>query len=120
RLDLAVGEGGTDQADAAGYVVPDAARRDDAPLVGGGRGHAADAEAVAPVDVGHRQAGMLDAGQERHVGDLLGRLVLLELLHEAVVGEDETIHAHAGLVALGDPPAAVIDALERAVIGVLW
>ncbi len=89
------------------------------PFVGIGRADAADAEAVAPVNVGHRQAGVLNAGQEGDVGDLLRRLVLLDQRHQLFVGVDQAIDAHARLVGLGDPPAAVVDLLQRAAVGIL-
>ena len=60
RLDLAVEEVDAHQADAAVDVVADAAGRNDAAFVRIGGADAADAEAVAPVDVRHGQAG--DAG----------------------------------------------------------
>src|SRR5262249_45341856 len=62
----------------------------------------------------------LDAGQESDVGNLFGGLVLLDRFQQPLVAEDETVDLHAGLVALGDAPAAVVHAFERAVIGVLW
>src|SRR5262249_347485 len=87
-------------------------------LVRVSRAHPADAEAVAPVDVGHGQAGVLDAGQERHLGHLLGRLGLLDLLQQALVREDQAVHAHALLVTFRDAPAALVHLLQRAVVGV--
>ena len=82
-LDVAPRQVGAQQPHAAVDVVADAAGRDHAPFLGVGRGHSADAEAITPVDVGHGQAGLLDAGQGRHVDDLLGPLVLLDLLDQA-------------------------------------
>ena len=82
RLDFTIEEVRLHQADAAIDVVADAAGGNDAALVGIGGADAADAEAIAPVDVGHGQAGVLDAGQERDIGDLLGGLIVLELLQQ--------------------------------------
>src|SRR5207244_10026503 len=53
-LDLAVREARAHEADSAVDVVADAARTDDAAFCWIGRADAADAEAVAPVNVGHR------------------------------------------------------------------
>ena len=60
---------------AAVDVVAHAPRRDHAAGGRVGAAHATNAKAVAPVDVGHRQAGGLDARQEGDVGHLLGRPV---------------------------------------------
>ena len=60
---------------AAVDVVAHATGRDDAADRRIGSANAADAEAIAPVDVGHCQARRLDARQERDVGHLLGRPV---------------------------------------------
>ena len=63
-----------EQAHAAVDVVADAARRDDA-VRELGRRDAADREAVALVDVGHRQRRLDDPRQRRHVLQLLERAV---------------------------------------------
>jgi hypothetical protein len=114
-FDFAIVEVGTHEANAAVDVVADAPRRDDASFIGIGGADAADAEAVAPVDIGHGEAGVLDAGQKRDVGNLLGGLIELELFKQPLVGEDEAVHAHAGLVALRNAVAARIDFFERTV-----
>ncbi len=92
------------QTDTAVDVIADTAGGDDAAFLRISRRHAADAEAVAPVDIGHGQAGLLNAGQGGHVGDLLGPLVALDLLDELIVGEDDSINAHVRPVALGNSP----------------
>ena len=97
-LDLAEFEVRAQQADTAVDVVADAAGGDDAPFLGVGRRHSADAEAVAPVNIGHGQAGLLDAGQRRHVGDLLGALVALDLLDQRLVREDDAVDAHVSAI----------------------
>ena len=102
------------EAHAAIDVVADAAGANDAPLGRVGRGDAADAEAVTPVDVRHGDAGDLDARQEGDVGHLVGGLVLLHRLHELLVGEDHPRDAHALLVGGGDADAARVDSLQRA------
>src|SRR5262249_26340927 len=112
-LDVAIAEVRAHQPDAAVDVVTDSAGRNDAALVRVGGADAADAEAVAPVDVRHGQAGVLDTRQKCNVGHLVRRLVLANLLQQALVGEDESVHAHARLVALWDAPAAVVDLLQR-------
>src|SRR5207244_2246395 len=66
------------------HVVPHTAGRDDAALVRVSGADAADAEAIAPVDVGHGQAGVLDARQKGHIGYLFRCLVLLELCQQAL------------------------------------
>ena len=98
-LDVAPFEAGAQEPHAAVDVIADAAGRDDAAFLGVGGSHSADAKAVAPVDVGHGQAGLLNAGQGRHVGDLLGTLIVLDLLDQLVVGEDDAVDAHVGAVA---------------------
>jgi len=52
---------GPQQPDAAVDVVTAPSGRDDAPFLRVGGGDSTDAESVAPVDVGHGQAGLLDA-----------------------------------------------------------
>ena len=74
-------------AHAAVDVVAHAAGRDHAPFVRIGRANAADAEAVAPVNIGHGQAGHLNAGQRGDVGHLLAGLVVADLLDQHVVGD---------------------------------
>ena len=119
RLHILVIEIGAHEPNAAVDVVAYSARRDHSAFIGIGGTHAADAEAIAPVDVGHGQAGVLDAGQKGDVGDLLRRLVLFELGHQRFAGEDQPVHAHALLVALGDAPAGLVNPLERSPVGVL-
>src|SRR5262249_32481886 len=72
-----------------------------------------DAEAVAPVNVRHRQAGMLNARQEGDVGDLLGRLIGADQLDEFFTGEDQPVNAHAMPIPLGDSPEVFVDLFER-------
>ncbi len=119
RLHLVEHEVRAHQPDAAIDVVADATGRDHAPFRRIGRAHAADAEAIAPMDVGHRQAGVLDAGQKGDVRDLLRGLVVLDRLDQRIVGEDQAIDPHPGLVRLRNSPAGVADALERTVIRAL-
>ena len=116
RLHVAQREVGGHQPHAAIDVVAHAARRDDAAFQRIGRADAADAEAVAPVDIGHGQAGHLDARQEGDVGHLLRGLVVADLLDELFIGEDAAFGAHADLVRLRDPPDAFGDLFQRAVI----
>ena len=61
-------------ADAAGNVETDPARRNDAAGLGIEGGDAADRKAVAPVRIGHGHGRADQAGQARHVGDLLQHL----------------------------------------------
>ena len=120
RLDVVEHQVRAHQPHAAVDVVADAAGRDHAPFGRIGRAHAADAEAVAPMNVGHGQAGVLNARQKRDVGHLLGGLIVLDRVDQLVVGEDQAIDAHARLVRFGNPPASVVDALERSVVERLW
>src|SRR5262249_33805313 len=106
------------QAHAAVDVVADTAGRNDTSLVRVSGADSADREPVAPVNVGHRQAGNLDAGEEGNVGDLVGGLVTLYLLDHLVAGIDEPVDAHPGLIRLRNAPAALADALERTAVGV--
>jgi hypothetical protein len=91
-------------------VVPNPPRRDD-PLFQVHRRHATHREAIAPVDVGHRNRAAHNPRQERHIRHLLGRLVLLNLLNHLLAGEDKPVHAHPRLVAFGNPPAVLVDLL---------
>ena len=113
-LDVAPLEVGPEQSDAAVDVVADAPRRDHPALLRVRRGHAANAKAVAPVNIRHGQAGLLDSRQGRHVHDLLGPLVLLDLFDELIVGEDQAIDPHVLAVAHGDLPLARPHLLEGA------
>src|SRR5216683_4521225 len=119
RLDVAVEEVGPDQTNTTVDVVPDSPRRDDPTLIRVRRANAADTETVTPMDVRHRQAGMLDAGEERDVRHLVRRLVLLDRVKQAFACEDEAINAHALLVTLWNAPARGIYLFERAVESVL-
>ena len=89
------GAGGTD-ADIAG--APDTAGADGSACGRVGRCHPADAEAVAPVDVGHSQRGPDDTGQTGDVSHLLGRFVLLDPFNQNVVRVDNPVNVHAGFV----------------------
>src|SRR5437016_4183856 len=95
-------------------IVPDSAGANDAALIRICRRDAADGEAIAPMDVGHGEAGALDAGEKRDVSDLVWRLIAANLLHQRFAGEDHAIDAHALLVAFRDAPAASIYLLQRA------
>ena len=113
RPDVVDHEVGAHQSHAAVDVIAHSARRNHAPFGRIGGRHAANAEAVAPVDVGHGQAGHADARQKGHVGHLLGRLVAANLRNQPLVGEDPPLDSHSHLVALGNPPAALVDLLQR-------
>jgi len=112
RAHFLLGQVGAQQTDATIDVVTNPPRRDDA-LLQIHRRHAADRKAVAPVDVGHGNRAAHDAWQKRHIRHLLGRLVLLDLLNHRLAGEDETVHAHAELVAFRNAPAVLVDLLQR-------
>ncbi len=112
RPDLVLPQAGADETGAAVDVEADAAGRDDA-VVETHRRHAADREAVPPVDVGHRQRVADDPRQEGDVGDLLDSLVLRHRPQHALIGEDEAGDAHAALVAHRQPPAVLVDLLQH-------
>jgi len=102
-----------EQADPAVDVVADSAGRDHAAFLGVGRGHPSDGEPVAPMDVGHRQAGLLDAGQRGDVDHLLGAVVELDRLHQRLVGEDQAVDPHVLAVPFGNPVLARPDLFKR-------
>lgn len=81
------------QADTAGDIEPDSARRHDTPRRDLGCGDASDREAVAGVDVGHPEAGDDKSGQSRHVDDLVQRLVSGRG-QQRLGREDYAWHAH--------------------------
>jgi hypothetical protein len=112
RAYLLFSEVGAQQANPTIDIVPNPPRRNDA-FLHVHRRHATDREAVAPVDVGHRNRVAHDAWQKRHIRHLLRRLVLLDLLNHRLAGEDETVHAHARLVAFRNAPAVLVDLLQR-------
>ena len=101
------------QTHAAVDVISDTAGRDDAAFLGVSGSHAANTEAVTPVDIGHGQAGLLDAGQGRHIDNLLRPLVVLDLLDQPVIGEDDAVNAHVGAVTLGNSPLTHAGPLKR-------
>ena len=117
RLDVVVVQVRADQADTAIDVVADATRGDDAAFFGVGRTHAADREPVAPVDVGHGQTGDLDAGERGHVGHLFGGLIAADQVDQFPAGVNQAVDAHGRLVGFRNPPAVVVDAFERSVVG---
>src|ERR1043166_5430473 len=119
RLDITVKEVGLHQTNAAIDVVADATGRNDAALRGICGTNPANAEAIAPMNVGHGEAGVLDAGQGREIGDLIRRLVLADRVNKSIAGEDPSIDEHTGAIALGDLPTAFVDALQRTRVGFL-
>ena len=102
-----------DNAHAAINVVADATGRNHAPLLRIGGTDAADAKTVAPMNIGHGQAGDLNAGKRGDIGDLLAGLVGADLLNQQIVGINQAVNAHTGLVAFWNPPAALAGALQR-------
>ena len=100
-----------EQAHAAVDVVADAARRDHA--VGWlGRRDAADREAVALVDVRHRQRRADDPGQRGHVLELLERAVPQDRLDQLLVGEHTRGHTHVVPAPDRDLPADRVHPLQ--------
>jgi hypothetical protein len=94
RRGLGPGDGRGEQPHAARDVEADPAGRDHAALGRVRGGHAADREAVTPVQVRHRVGRLDDAGQGGDVGHLLQRLVRGPLGQQGVGGEDNAGHAH--------------------------
>src|SRR5213083_733871 len=103
------GERGAQETHAAVDVEADAAGRDRA-LLRVHRGHAADREAVAPVDVRHGERAADDPGQVGHVRELRERRIVPQLRHELLARVDPAGHAHAALAR--DLPDAVADPLQ--------
>ena len=95
-----------EQAHPAVDVVAHAAGGDDALFQVEGR-HAADGEAVAPVDVGHGQGGSHDPRQGGDVGHLLEALVFLEHREHLLGAKDQPPGAHLALP--GNLPAVLVD-----------
>ena len=107
-VQLRLGERKREQADAAVDVVADAAGGHD-PVRHLERGDAPDREAVALVDVRHRQGGADDAWERRDVRELLEREVLPDRVEELGVREDARRNAHAGPLLRGDLPERLVD-----------
>jgi hypothetical protein len=98
-----------EQPNTAVDVVADSARRDH-PVRRLGRRDPADREPVPLVDVGHRQRGIDDAGQRRHVAQLLERAVVADLAQQLGVGEHPRRDTHARDRPRGQLPQRVVDA----------
>ena len=108
-----------EQADAAVDVVAHAAGRDDS-VRGLGRRQAADREAVALVDVGHRQARLDDPRQRGDVLELLERVVGSDRVEQLGIGEDAGGDEHVVAGAGGDLPEGVVDSAEVRHRGSRW
>jgi hypothetical protein len=100
-----------EQANAAVDVVADAAGGDDA--VGQlDRRDGADREAVAGMDVGHRQSGIDDPRQRRDVLQLHEAAVLADRLDQLRVGVDAGGHPQVGALARLDLPEQLVDGVN--------
>src|SRR5581483_10779688 len=97
---------------AAVDVVPDATRRHDA-LFFVERRDPADREAVAPVDVGHREGRADDPRKRRDVRDLLERSVVDDASRHRSVRVHDPGNAHPRTECRGETPSEVVDPLER-------
>ncbi|MBA7662005.1 hypothetical protein ES703_70027 [subsurface metagenome] len=104
---LLLGKISPHQPDAAVNIETDAPRRYH-PVFNPGRRHPTDGEAVAPVNIGHRQRVADNAGQKSHVGYLLKRVLLKDVVEHGLAGKDATGHRHALLIAGRYLPAVVI------------
>jgi len=106
--ELPSGQRQGEQPDAAVDVVADPAGRDHA--VGQlRRGHGADGEAVALVDVRHRDRGLDDAGQGGDVLELCERVVAADRLEQPGVGEHARGDAHVRARVCADLPHDLVD-----------
>jgi hypothetical protein len=101
------------QPHAAVDVVAHAAGRDDA-VRQLGRGEPADREAVALVDVRHRECRVDDPGQRGDVLELLERAVPGERVEQRFVGEDAGRDAHVGPRARRDLVQGLVDPPQQA------
>ena len=99
------------EAHAAVDVEPDRAGADDA-VRGVGRHDAADGQAVALVDVRHRERRSDDPGEGGAVGQLLERRVAPDGGDQALVGDDQAGHAHPSLRVARNPPEVRTHLLE--------
>src|SRR5207248_684634 len=93
-LDVAVEEIRAHETDATIDVVADATGRNDPAFLWIRGANTTDAETIAPMNIGHGQAGMLNARQESDVGDLLQSLVLAKLFHQPFAAENDPIDVH--------------------------
>jgi len=116
RPHLLLREGGPKEPHAAVDVEADAARRDDPFVEVKGR-DAPDGEAVAPMDVRHREGAAYDPGHRGHVDDLLRSLVLAELGDHGLLDEDDPIGPHRGLVGPRDLEGELVQLLQRTLPG---
>src|SRR5262249_27070704 len=104
-------------AHAAVNVVAHAARRNHTPFARIRRCHAANREAITPMNVRHRQARLLNTRQRRYIRHLLGRLIASNLIDQVLIGVDYAVHAHARFVRLGNLPLAWTDLFEWSGVG---
>ncbi|MEX2613526.1 MAG: hypothetical protein WD380_08100, partial [Gaiellaceae bacterium] len=89
-------------------VVSDAAGRDD-PVGELHRSDASDREAVALVDIRHRQRCLDDARKRRDVLELLERPVPDDRLEQLAIGEHSRRHAHVRSRGCRDLPEVLVD-----------
>ena len=94
------------QANTAVDVVADATGRDDA-VFGVGGTDAADGESIPPVDVGHGEGILHDAGEMRHISDLLQTFILLDAFHHCRAGVYASGYLHAA--GFRDLPGIVVE-----------
>ena len=109
RAEVVGGQRQHEQPDATVDVVSHAAGRDDA-CPSFRRRDPADREAVALVDVRHREGGVDDARQAGHVLELLERAVVADRGQELLVREHARGHAHVSPGRLRDLPEDLVDA----------
>ena len=68
------------------------------------------------MNVRHRQAGVLNAGQKGHVGNLFRGLITADVFDHTFVGINQPVNTHAFSVVLGNPPTAGVHLFQRPVI----
>lgn len=112
--DIAEGEVGPDEADAAVDVEAYPAGRDRA-LVGVDGGHAADGEAVSPMYVRHRHGVADDPRQGGDVRRLLRGVVAEDGPDERIAGVDDGVGPHPRKLVPRDHPPVAVYPLEPAV-----
>jgi hypothetical protein len=100
-----------DEPHTARDVESDAPRGNHTVVFGIHRRHAADREAIPPMDVRHGERSGHDAGERGHVRHLLDRAVLDGLRHEVLRGEHDARNPHPEDRTDGDAPLELPDAL---------
>ncbi len=94
-LEIALVEIRRQQPNTTADVESHSTRGDNPTFGNGGCCYPADGKAVAPVDVGHSEAGFNDARKVSDIGHLFGGSVSPDLAHQFLGSEDPSRHAHS-------------------------